>query len=237
MMSNQSRLEDLVWFYSILERLEDKIGGLRRLADCSGWMSWPNRGVYFFHEQGENRSETGSGARVVRVGTHALITASQTTLWKRLSQHRGQQKTGSGNHRGSIFRLIVGAALINRDKLDFPTWGKGNSAKRDVRSGEVGLEHQVSQIIGNMSFLWLPIEDGPGPTSLRSYVERNSIALLSSYNKRALDPPSAGWLGHHSDRERVRNSGLWNQNHVEETYDPLFPDAFDRLESEVRLVA
>jgi hypothetical protein len=144
---------------------------------------------------------------------------------------------GSGNHRGSIFRLIVGAALINRDKLDFPTWGKGNSAKRDVRSGEVALEHQVSQVVGNMSFLWLPIDDEAGPKSLRGYVERNSIALLSNYNKLALDPPSASWLGHQSDRERVRNSGLWNQNHVEEAYDPAFLDAIDRLVSEVRLAA
>ena len=69
------------------------------------------------------------------------------------------------------------AALINRDKLDFPTWGKGNSAKRDVRSGEVALEHQVSQVVGNMSFLWLPIDDEAGPKSLRRYVERNSIKM------------------------------------------------------------
>jgi hypothetical protein len=50
---------------------------------------------------------------IVRVGTHALETGSQTTLWKRLSQHRGQARSGSGNHRGSIFRLIVGTALIH----------------------------------------------------------------------------------------------------------------------------
>jgi hypothetical protein len=236
-MSNQSRVEDLVRFYSILKHLEDKTGGPRRLADCSGRMAWPNRGVYFFHEQGETRSDTGGGPRVVRVGTHALVAASRTTLWNRLSQHRGQQKTGSGNHRGSIFRLIIGAALINRDKLDFPTWGERNSAETDVRSGEVALEHQVSKVIGSMSLLWLPIDDEAGPKSLRGYVERNSIALLSNYNKPALDPPSASRLGHHSDRERVRNSGLWNQNHVEETYDPAFLDAFDRLVSEVRLAA
>lgn len=236
-MSSPSRREDLVRFYSILGSLEDEIGGRRRLGDCSGRMPWPNRGVYFFYDQGENQSDTGDGPRVVRVGTHALISASRTTLWKRLSQHRGQHRTGSGNHRGSIFRLIVGAALINRDKLDFPTWGRGNLAKGDIKSGEVALEHQVSQVIGNMSFLWVPVDDEPGPESARGYVERNSIALLSNYNKPALDPPSAGWLGHHSDRDRVRKSGLWNQNHVEETYDPSFLDTLERLVSDVRWVA
>ena len=88
---------------------------------------------------------------------------------------------------------------------------------------------EVSEIIGNMRFLWLGIEDEPGPNSQRGYVERNSIALLSNHNKQPLDQPLKTWLGHYSDRERVRNSGLWNQNHVEETYDYTFLDTFDRL--------
>ena len=66
---------------------------------------------------------------------------------------QGSPKTGGGNYRGSIFRLLVGAALINRQKLDFPTWGDGQTADRDVRSGELALERQVSQVIGNMWFL------------------------------------------------------------------------------------
>jgi hypothetical protein len=112
------RREHLVRFYSILGNLERKIGGARKLADCSGQMLWPQRGVYFFREQGEDRSDTGDGPRVVRVGTHALKAGSRSKLWGRLSQHRGPAKTGGGNHRGSIFRLIVGAALINRERLD-----------------------------------------------------------------------------------------------------------------------
>jgi hypothetical protein len=236
-MANQARREHLVRFYSILGELEHQIGGARKLADCSGRMVWPKRGVYFFYEQGENRSDTGDGLRIVRVGTHALKAGSGTKLWTRLSQHRGRMKTGGGNHRGSIFRLIVGAALINTEKLAFPTWGDGNTADRDVRSGELALERLVTQVIGRMWFLWLGIEDEAGPESRRGYIERNSIALLSNYNKAALDPPSQGWLGRHSDRERVRNSGLWNQNHVEEAYDPVFLDTLDRLVSDVRRTA
>jgi hypothetical protein len=52
---------------------------------------------------------------------------------------------------------------------------------------------------------------------------------LSNFNKLSLDPPSRSWLGHHSDRQRVRISGLWNQNHVDETYDPAFLDKLDQL--------
>jgi hypothetical protein len=216
----------LIRFYQALDELEETIGGARTLADCSGRMDWPKRGVYFFRESGENRAETGDGLRIVRVGTHALKEGSTTELWTRLSQHKGQQSSGGGNHRGSIFRLIVGKALIRRHGYDHRTWGIGNSAKPDVRTGETALEFLVSQVIAKMPFLWLAVEDDAGPKSLRGYIERNSIALLSNYDKPALDPPSQNWLGRHSDRERVRRSGLWNSNHVDEKYDSNFLDKF-----------
>ena len=86
-MSNE-RLQDLRRFYELIDRLESYHCGKKRLADCHGRMDWPNRGVYFFFEPGEIRSDSGTGLRVVRVGTHALIEGSRTTLWNRLSQHR-----------------------------------------------------------------------------------------------------------------------------------------------------
>jgi len=85
--------------------------------------------------------------------------------------------------------------------------------------------------------LWLAIEDEAGPESRRAYIERNSIALLSNCGKPPIDPPSHGWLGHHSDRKRIRKSGLWNQNHVEETCDPNFLDTFDRLVADLKRAA
>jgi hypothetical protein len=85
-----------------------------------------------------------------------------------------------------------------------------------------------------MSFLWLPIGDEPGPENRRGYIERNAIALLSNCGKPPLDVPSNTWLGHHSDRDRVRTSGLWNQNHVEEEYDPIFLDVLESLVAQAR---
>jgi len=133
------RIEDLVRFYSILDNLESRVSGARTLADCKGRMHWPARGVYFFREPGENRSDTAPGPRIVRVGTHALKAGGSTTLWDRLSAHRGQLPSGGGNHRGSIFRLIVGTALVGRDGHSFPTWGEGSSAAKDIRTAEVEL--------------------------------------------------------------------------------------------------
>ena len=80
-----------------------------------------------------------------------------------------------------------------------------------------------------MSFLWLAVNDAPGPASLRGYIERNAIALLSNYRKKALDPTSSSWLGHFCNRDLVRTSGLWNQNHVVERYDPEFLDTLERF--------
>lgn len=226
------RCEDLVRSYSILDRQEKHIGGARTLGDCSGRMAWARRGVYFFREPGESRTDTGTGSRIVRVGTHALKTGARTKLWTRLSQHKGQAGTGGGNHRGSIFRLIVGAALIAREGRDFPSWGNRSAANPEVRNSERALEVEVSKFIRSMPFLWLSVDDEPGEDSRRGYIERNSIALLSNYNKPPLDPPSHAWLGHDCNRERVRRSGLWNFNHVDQSYDRSFLDELDRLVSE-----
>jgi hypothetical protein len=93
---------------------------------------------------------------------------------------------------------------------------------------EVTLEQKVSGVLGAMQFLCLSVSDAAGPDSLRGYIERNAIALLSNFGRDPLDPPSSGWLGHHCDRERVRQSGLWNSNHVHEGHDGGFLQALKR---------
>ncbi|MXW92150.1 MAG: hypothetical protein F4114_13320 [Rhodospirillaceae bacterium] len=203
-------------------------------------MKWPHRGVYFFFEPGELRSDPGRGPRVVRIGTHALKPASRTSLWDRLSQHRGSARSGAGNHRGLIFRLIVGAALARRADTSLPpSWGVGSDAsaaarklglhRATVKREEADLERRVSEYIGKMPLLWLGVDDPPGPASLRGVIERNAIALLSHAQTPAVDTPSDGWLGAFSDRQMVRASGLWNNYHVSELHDPSFLGEMDTL--------
>ena len=195
--ANETRLDHLLAFYALLDELATATGGPRALASSdSGRSAWPRRGIYFFFEPGKTRTHSGSGARVVRVGTHALTAGSRSKLWGRLSQHRGQARGGGGNHRGSIFRLLVGTSLIERNSQGLPTWGKGSSAPSSVRAGELALEQHVSKAIGAMPFLCLAVDDEPGPQSARGFIERNAIALLSNHGKAPLDPPSAQWLGH-----------------------------------------
>lgn len=229
-----SRLSDIQRLYGILDRARARLGD-RCMADCHGRMNWPARGVYFFFEDGEQRTTSGSGPRVVRVGTHAISATSTTTLWARISQHRGVARTGSGNHRGSVFRLLVGEALVRRDGPQVATWGEGSSlteaarlhglSRAAVQARELLVEVAVTRIIGAMHLVWVQVDDPPSTTSLRAVIERNAIALLSNFRKEPIDPPSQAWLGFTSERERVRTSGLWNNNHVEERYDPAFLDA------------
>ena len=148
------RLRDLKRFYEILADLERKINGARTLGRCTGSMNWPRRGVHFFREVDRERSQTGDGPRVERIGTHAIRTGSRRTLWGRLRQHRGTVRRPGGNHRTSIFRGHVGASLIERDGLNCPTWRWRGLQPRSVRDAEAPLEREVSTVIGAMPFLW-----------------------------------------------------------------------------------
>ena len=213
--------------YGLLDDLAARTSGPKELRACGGRLPWPQRGIYFFFESGEVRPD--DRLRVVRVGTHALRHGSSSTLWGRLSQHRGNlagSNPGGGNHRGSIFRLHVGEALLARDGDPAgiaQTWGRGTKATPEIRTREAEHERRVSAHIGSMPFLWVAIDDEPGPLSDRGLIERSIIAMLSSD---PTDPPSPTWLGHWANRPVIRSSGLWNVNHIGERPDPA---ALDRL--------
>lgn len=101
----------------------------------------------------------------------------------------------------------------------------------DVRAGERDLEGSVSHYIGDLPVLFVAAEDEAGPSSIRGIIERNSIALLSNYHREVIDAASPAWLGRYSGRERVRESGLWNNNHVDKAYDPRYLEILERAVS------
>jgi len=216
-----SRIDDLNRFYSLLDKQEIACGGKRILETSSRSSGWPTRGVYFFFEDGEKRAD--GSRRVVRVGTHALTATSKATLWGRLRQHRGQltgRNPGGGNHRASVFRRHVGAALIRRDNLPgdlLSSWLDRHRPPGQRASQEASAERAVSRHIGAMPFLWLNV---PARAD-RGYLESNSIALLSCLTG-GPDLPSTSWLGRYAERAEIRGSGLWNVQHVTGHYEPGF---------------
>lgn len=133
-----------------------------------------------------------------------------------------------GNHRGSVFRRHVGWALLARDGLTHPTWGVRPSAGRHVVKAERELEERVSAYLARLLVTHVPVLDKPGPDSMRGYVERNAIALLSTSGA-AVDTPSDGWLGRHAKAEAIRRSGLWNVRHVGERAEEGFLEGLGEL--------
>lgn len=223
-----------------LEALGESGSGYHTLGTCGPSLDWPERGVYFFFESTEMRSDSGIGPRVVRVGTHALNPGGKKSLWQRLAEHRGAVGSGGGRHRSSIFRLLVGTAIgpssgpaswgLKRGALEGYLSQQGLTPA-ELQALELPTEKAVSEHVRAMPFLVVNVDDAPGPTSLRGVIERNSIALLSNYDRDQLDSPSASWLGHRTNHLRVQRSGLWNNKHVDEDHDP---DYLTHLEAAVR---
>src|SRR5262249_49138429 len=126
------------------------------------------------HPSGRSGSSPRSGCPRAR-------RSSRTTLWGRLRQHRGNlagRRPLGGNHRASVFRRHVGAALIRRTRLPdelLGSWLDRRRAPRERADQESDIELRVSRYIGAMPFLWLSV---PGRAD-RAFIERNSIALLS----------------------------------------------------------
>ncbi|MFB6145483.1 MAG: DUF6884 domain-containing protein [Candidatus Nanohaloarchaea archaeon] len=226
------RWYNIEYFYYLMERLEQKLGGKRKLENCDGFMDWPERGVYFFFSPDETR-ENSNQLRLTRVGTHAVSEGSSTTLWNRLKQHYGtgdgsENHPHGGNHRGSVYRKRVGEAIINKEDIQHthPSWNqRWSSIDRDrdeVRDEEYPLEKRVSEFIRKQPFLWLEVDDEPGKNSDRAKIEQGVIALISNFQKKSIDPRDEKWLGKDSLKKEIRESGLWNVNHVDEDYSSEF---------------
>jgi hypothetical protein len=102
------------------------------------------------------------------------------------------------------------------------TWGIGSSAPSAVRAIEQPLERLVSGYIGQLPFLWVEVPGPSSPTNDRKRIEAGTIALLANQEARVLRPAPKDWLGHFAAHQAVRASGLWNVDHVSDTYDRSF---------------
>ncbi|MGY4366291.1 hypothetical protein ACVW1A_002356 [Bradyrhizobium sp. LB1.3] len=215
----------------LFEQLADRLGfyRLRDLLD----EQLPTQGVYFFFDDLEKTRFSSKIPRLVRIGTHGVSLGSTATLRNRLRTHLGT-KAGRGNHRSSVFRLHVGRALIARDGLDaeFPHWAKGQAAPKSITDGESALEAKVSEYIGQLRVLFVPVIDASGTSSMRATIERQFIALFTE-NFCTVDQSSSNWLGQYSDKPSIRRSGLWNVRDVGIRYDlkfmPLFESVLEKL--------
>ena len=224
--SNPDRLSHYNRFYNLLLRLQAMPGQMIPFNDFEG-KNLPKAGVYFFFDGRERtRFFCQETLRIVRIGTHGVSKGSKSLLWQRLRTHRGNDD-GSGSHRSSIFRLHVGNAILACQKRELTSWGVGDNARKEIRDAEVQLESEVSQYLRDLRVAYLPVLDEASADSDRSYIEKNSISLLTQGG--AIDVPSANWLGNLSNSQQIRSSGLWNVNYVGDNYDSEFLNVFEKL--------
>lgn len=212
-----SRISDLDRLYRWIatERTAGSIFAFDQLGD----QKIPARGVYLFLDPAEPDFRS-AGPRIIRIGTHAVSAGSKTSLRSRLRNHLGPASE-VGSHRGSIFRLHVGRAMLDAEgtRGDLPTWGEGQDAVAEIKQAEAEHERRVSQYLRKLEVALIDVDDEPGKTSMRAIIEMQLIALCSD-SMRPIDRPSRQWLGHHSPVSSIRESGLWNIRGVGGRYDP-----------------
>lgn len=211
------RYRDLKQLYNLIS-LARGSGRTFLLRDLSK-QKLPARGVYIFVDLSEHNFNQTPG-RIVRIGTHAVSEGSKSTLKTRLRQHFGLAD-GTGNHRGSIFRLHVGRALLEKDAMrdQLQSWGSGQHAPSEIRALESRHEIRVSEYLRELEVYVLHIDDAPNKNSLRAAVERQLIALCSE-ELHPIDRASENWLGRYSPMQSIVKSGLWNLRDVGRKYEP-----------------
>lgn len=165
----------------------------------------PPNGIYILFETGE----VAHGAhRIVRVGTHT----GNDQLRSRLRQHFVKEHKDR-----SIFRKNIGRALLNRDndpflaqwEIDLTTSGakKRYGPTMDF-ARQAKIERQVTERIQEFfQFAVFGVEDKATRLKLESMI----ISTISRCDECG---PSQQWLGLHSPKSKIRESGLWLVNEL-----------------------
>jgi len=154
----------------------------------------PENGIYFFFEEGEKRKD--GGERLVRIGTNK----SEGRLKKRLNDHFG------GSRDTSVFRKHIGGAIIRK-------LGLGDKKLKNWYSKEGRADQEIEKLVSrhlkeNLSFTCIEVNS----RDERLLLEEGLIALFAG---EVVEKPSADWLGRYAESKIIRESGLWNIEHVD----------------------
>ena len=232
-----SSLAEVDQLYKLLNLRGDQIrslfGRIPTVRDLPKMRNgWRTKGVYFLFDATEKRAGKSNSYRIVRVGSHS---GELSSIESRIV---GEHATDWGR---SVLRRLMGAALIRRGDLDHTI----EVAERDrwakvwySKDGQWAVQHNpaklhptlhplhpiVTRIISDMGVLWVEVADRVE----RLELEKQCIMLLSNSlrSHSPIDPPTKEWLGNYSLSEKVRTSGLWNQQHVKKLHAKGFLDHF-----------
>ena len=168
----------------------------------------PKNGIYIIFEKGESIGKMDS---IVRIGTHT----GENQLRSRLMQHFVKE-----NKNRSIFRKNIGRCFLNIENQDYlDSWeldittkeGREDKLKRIDLEFEKTLEKRISQYIQtNLSFCVFEVNT----KEERLFWESKITSTLSNAAKFGEIKPSENWLGNHSTKDKIRESGLWQVNEL-----------------------
>jgi len=182
----------------------------------------PDDGIYFFYELGEFGH---GGNRIVRIGTH-----KNGNFKSRIKDHFVFNKNKIENldknkpkpSDRSIFRKNIGRALIRKENLDYIEMWEQDFTKKINRKKlgnkrnielEKQIEKKISKILReNFSFRFIKVEQASKVIGSKG-LESRLIATVAKCEKCRASP---NWLGRFSPIEKIRKSGLWNFQHVDD---------------------
>ena len=155
-------------------------------------------GIYVMFEDGE---KIGNLDRIVRVGK------AEESLLTRLTQHFINEDKDY-----SIFRKHVGRALLqkgNYSQVDINNWNK-----KGIKCPQI--EKKVTEELKRFSFCCTDVFSNIEEIK---NLEQTLIETLSMYNRlhkkqTGKDVFSKNWLGQDCTNDKVKTSGLWNDEHV-----------------------
>jgi len=182
----------------------------------------PENGIYFFYEQGEIWGHDGNKPRIVRIGTH-----KDGNFRNRIAEHylldESKMKfdpTKPAPHERSIFRAHIGRAVLNQRKDNYlEVWKKDFTSResrekfghlRDIEK-EKDVESEITRILREkFSFRFIHISsqmERMGTGGLES-------SLIGTIAHCKLCKQSNNWLGNYSPTAQIRESGLWQVQHL-----------------------
>lgn len=182
----------------------------------------PHNGIYFFYEDGEWCEHNNKCLRIVRIGTH-----KSNNFRSRINDHflLGEKKMNFNSMKPapkdrSIFRKNIGRALLNRDKdnylemweIDFTTRNRReqDGQRRDIQKEKI-IEEGITQILRkSFSFRFL-IVDCQDKRMGKKGLESSLIGTVARCKR---CKASNNWLGNHSPKPEIKQSGLWLSQHL-----------------------
>jgi hypothetical protein len=165
----------------------------------------PLNGIYILFQKGEKAH---NGDRIVRIGTHTGKDQLRSRLW----QHFVNE-----NKDRSIFRKNIGRALLNKNNDSFlKQWELDLTTKKDkdtyLKSIDMQKQKQIEKDVtkylqDNFTFVVFEVKDKDKRLELESKI----ISTVSSCKE---CKASKDWLGNHSPKDKIRESGLWLVNEL-----------------------